>query len=157
MKGKAPAISKRIRRIFELNFIYKINKILGKYKYFLIDEFRTSKLCNRCENILKNIHHSREKVYNPELSTKRNPLKKPINMRYIIKNNKRVKSDKLIWGLLTCSNKCGLTHKGNQMDYKHNRDKNACLNMEKIIEHLRLNNKRPLNYTRNNGTLSSFI
>jgi len=38
MKGKSPAISKRIRKIFDR----------GKYMNFLIDEFRTSKLCNRC-------------------------------------------------------------------------------------------------------------
>lgn len=43
MKGKEPIICKKFRRIF---------KNAG-YKTYLINEFRTSKLCNKCHNELE--------------------------------------------------------------------------------------------------------
>jgi hypothetical protein len=43
MKGKEPVICKKIRRIFKN----------GGYKTLLINEFRTSKLCNGCNEELE--------------------------------------------------------------------------------------------------------
>jgi hypothetical protein len=43
MRGKEPTILKKIRRIFKN----------GCYKTYLINEFRTSKLCNCCNNKLE--------------------------------------------------------------------------------------------------------
>jgi transposase len=43
MKGLVPAVNKRFRRLF---------KNIG-YETFLINEFRTSKLCNCCNNELE--------------------------------------------------------------------------------------------------------
>ena len=76
--------------------------------------------------------------------------KHQFKVSYIVKKNERTKSDKLIWGLLTCTNKCGKLNE-NEINYYHNRDKNACQNMEKIVEHLRVHKERPKKYTRNNG------
>lgn len=39
MKGKEPIINRRIRKIFRNN----------GYDVYLINEFNTSKLCNKCE------------------------------------------------------------------------------------------------------------
>jgi len=39
MKGKEPIINRRIRKIFRNN----------GYEVYLINEFHTSKLCNKCE------------------------------------------------------------------------------------------------------------
>jgi len=145
MKGKSPAISKRIRKIFRR----------AQYKCFLIDEFRTSKLCNRCEGVLENQHYYRKREYIPDHSTKWNPYKYPFEIKELAsqsfskksQNNKYDQKSK-IWGLLTCNNKCGLTKNMRVMNYKHNRDRNSCLNMEKIVENLRLHKERPKNYKR---------
>jgi transposase len=56
MKGKEPTICKKFRRIF---------RNVG-YKTYLVNEFRTSKLCNCCneeiEKFLEN-HVKRSKIY----------------------------------------------------------------------------------------------
>jgi hypothetical protein len=77
MKGKEPIINRRIRKIFRNNG-YDIN---------LINEFNTSKLCNKCEE-----------VCSPYLKRKS-------------KNPKHNKKEKEVWGLTLCSNKkCELIH-----------------------------------------------
>ena len=68
-KGKEPTISKRIRKIFERN----------GYIVYLIDEYCTSKICNKCHNEVEK-------------------FKKKID-----KNGEEV----LKWGLVRCTNeKC---------------------------------------------------
>ena len=112
MKGKEPLISKRIRR--------KLRNV--KYDVFLINEFRTSILCNICEQKLKHFKYN---------ESKRNKTK-----------GKMVE----VWGLLQCSNCKVITKMGNQVSRKYNRDTNACLNMRKIVEHLMETKERPLRY-----------
>jgi len=82
------------------------------------------------------------------------PLKRRNKVKYLVKRNKKKNTDKKIWGLLTCLNKCGETKNHIKMNYKHNRDKNSCLNMEKIVEHIKEHNGRPKNYKRTTGKLS---
>ena len=77
MKGKEPIINRRIRKIFKNN----------GYDVYLINEFHTSKLCNKCEEICS-----------PFI------IRKSKNPKY---NGK----DKEVWGLTLCSNKkCELIH-----------------------------------------------
>jgi len=77
MKGKEPIINRRIRKIFRNN----------GYDVYLINEFHTSKLCNKCEE-----------VCSPYL-------------KRISKNPKHNKKEKEVWGLTLCSNKkCELIH-----------------------------------------------
>jgi hypothetical protein len=116
MKGKEPLISKRIRGCLRE----------AKYDVFLVNEFRTSKLCNKCE-------HNLEK------------FKKNISKRA-----KTVGEEVELWGLLRCSNlKCKVkTKEGNFKRTIVNRDDNAALNMRKIVENLIKNKKRPEKYCR---------
>jgi hypothetical protein len=105
MKGKEPTICKKFRRIF---------KNAG-YKTFLINEFRTSKLCNCCNNELE-MFLERES-HKPKLK----------------KENKK----ELVSGLLRCQSikpKCEIIH---------NRDKNAVQNMLNIVENIFSTGKRP--------------
>lgn len=67
MRGKEPTINKKIRKIFRLN----------GYKTYLINEFRTSKLCNNCENETKN---------------------------YLRRYSKKLSKYILVWGLVCCTN-----------------------------------------------------
>ena len=65
MKGKEPTICKRIRSIFRNN----------NYKVYLINEFRTSKLCHKCcsENehfIKRESHKPRDKKKHKIISEK---------------------------------------------------------------------------------------
>jgi len=77
MKGKEPIINRKIRRIF---------RNVG-YDVYLINEFRTSKLCYKCEEICS-----------------------PFLMRKS-KNPKHDGKEKEVWGLTLCSNKkCELIH-----------------------------------------------
>ena len=104
IKGKEPIINRRIRKIFRNN----------GYKVYMINEFRTSKLCNVCECCCS-----------PFLKRKSH---KPKDI------DKKTKKGKLIevWGLTLCENKkCSLIH---------NRDKNSSLNMYKITQSI-LNGK----------------
>jgi transposase len=113
-KGKEPTICRRIRKILRQN----------DYKVYLINEFRTSKLCYHCEEECENFLLR--------------PSKKP----------KHVKSDKLFlcWGLTRCtSEKCKLIH---------NRDKNATLNMYKIVMEILAGRKRPVKYCREKQSTS---
>jgi len=112
MKGKEPIINRRIRKIFRNN----------GYKVYMINEFRTSKLCNVCEcccsPFLKRESHKPKDI------------------------DKKTKKGKLIevWGLTLCENKnCSLIH---------NRDKNSALNMYKITQSILDGKGRPEKYCR---------
>ena len=88
----------------------------------MINEFRTSKLCNVCESncdtFLKRESHKPKDI------------------------NKNTKKGKIIevWGLTLCENKnCSLIH---------NRDKNSALNMYKITQSIYKGLGRPKEYCR---------
>jgi len=53
MKGSEPHISKRIKKIFVQN----------KYKLFEINEYNTSKLCNKCSCITENVEIQKKKIW----------------------------------------------------------------------------------------------
>ena len=111
-KGKEPIINRKIRKIFRQN----------NYEIYLINEFRTSKLCNNCcgecENFLKRESH------NPKHKNKETGKRKIIE----------------VWGLVRCTNeKCKLIH---------NRDKNSALNMYKITKSILNGLGRPKEYCR---------
>ena len=103
MKGIEPVICKKFRRIF---------KNPG-YKTFLVNEFRTSKLCNCCNNELE---HFLERE-----------SKKPKNKGKI----------EICHGLLRCQSVTP------QCKIIHNRDKNAVQNMLNIVKNIFLTGKRP--------------
>ena len=89
----------------------------------MINEYNTSKLCNKCEsNVIKNFY-------------------------------KRPLETKSVWGLVCCTNKtCVQAIRTNDIldgkykERKMNRDTNAVLNMKKIVESLIETNKRPSKY-----------
>ncbi len=119
MKGKEPIINRRIRKIFRNH----------KYQVFMINEFRTSKLCNVCESTC-------------DTFLKRES-KKPKDI------DKKTKKGKIIevWGLTLCENKnCSLIH---------NRDKNSALNMYKITQSIFEEKGRPEKYCREKKPLIS--
>jgi len=108
MKGLEPAVNKRFRRLF---------KNTG-YETYLINEFRTSKLCNCCNN---------------ELET------------FIMKPSKKPKTKGQLcqcFGLLRCKSVMP------QCKVIHNRDKNAVQNMLNIVESIFNTGKRPIKFTR---------
>jgi len=110
MKGKEPVILKKFRRIF---------KNAG-YKTFLINEFRTSKLCNCCHNELEKFLE--RESHKPKLKN----------------DNKK----ELVNGLLRCQSVKP------QCEIIHNRDKNAVQNMLYIVEIIFKSGKRPTIFTR---------
>ena len=105
MKGLEPVICKKFRRIF---------KNAG-YKTYLVNEFRTSKLCNCCNEELE---HFLER-----------PSQKP-------KLKKEGKTE-ICHGLLRCQS---VKHK---CEIFHNRDKNAVQNMLNIVNSVFDTGKRP--------------
>ena len=105
MKGKEPIICKKFRKIFRNT----------GYKTFLINEFRTSKLCNCCNEELE---HFLER-----------PSKKP----KLKKENKT----EICHGILRCQS---VKHKS---EIFHNRDKNAVQNMLNIVKSIFDTGKRP--------------
>ena len=103
MKGVEPVICKKFRRIF---------KNAG-YKTFLVNEYKTSMLCNCCHNELETFNER--------------PSKKP----------KRKGETEICHGLLRCQSvkpKCEIIH---------NRDKNAVQNMLEIVNSVFTLGKRP--------------
>jgi len=112
MKGKEPIINRRIRKIFRNN----------GYNVYKINEFRTSKLCNKCESNCDTFH-KRE-------SEKPKDLDKKTGKKKVIE----------VWGLTLCSN--------NKCSQIHNRDKNSALNMYKIVESIYRGEGRPKKYCR---------
>ncbi len=114
MKGKEPIINKRIKKIFRNN----------GYEVYMINEFRTSKICNvcgcNCGTFLK------RESKNPKHKDKMTSKQKIIE----------------VWGLTLCENKnCSLIH---------NRDKNSALNMYKITQSIYKGLGRPKIYCREN-------
>jgi len=107
VKGLESTISKSIIDIF----------IKNKYETYIIDEFRTSKLCNGCEN--------------------------PLSKWLYVKSNKPNSEGKMYKsnGILRCQSS---THLCNVI---HNRDKNAVKNMLKLVENYKLTGKRLLKYS----------
>lgn len=118
MKGIEPVICKRIRKIF---------KNAG-YLVYLINEFRTSKICNSCHEELDNF------------------LIRKSNKPRDIKKNKSI----LVHGLLRHEvvNPKGEQEHRRVCNIIHNRDKNAVQNMLHIIEHIKKTGKRPSLFKR---------
>lgn len=114
IKGCEPTILKRSRQLF---------KNAG-YPVYLVNEFRTSKLCNGC-------HGELEKFMVRESHRPRD-----------IKQHKKI----LVNGLLQCTSvkpKCELIH---------NRDKNAVQNMLYIVDNIVKNGERPKIFTRSENS-----
>lgn len=105
MKGKEPVICKKFRRIFRNS----------GYNTFLVNEFRTSKLCNCCNEELENFLER--------------PSQKP--------KLKKEKKIEICHGLLRCKS---VKHKS---EIFHNRDKNAVQNMLNIVKSILNTGKRP--------------
>jgi len=110
MKGKEPVICKKFRKIF---------KNAG-YETYLVNEFRTSKLCNCCHKEIEPF------------------LEKNSNKPKDIKNNKKI----ICHGLLRH------TDVKPQCEIIHNRDKNAVQNMLFIVDTIKKTGKRPLAFSR---------
>ncbi|ATZ80118.1 hypothetical protein BMW23_0056 [Bodo saltans virus] len=110
MKRKEPVICKKFRRIF---------KNAG-FMTFLINEFRTSMLCNGCkgelEKFMKRLSH-KPKMY---------------------KEGK----EELVHGLLRCQS---IKH---ECEIYHNRDKNSVQNMLNIVEYIFKHGIRPKEFSR---------
>jgi len=105
MKGKEPVICKKFRRIFRN----------AGYKTFLVNEFRTSKICNCCNGELEHF------------------LERPSQKPKLKKENKT----EICHGLLRCQS---VKHKS---EIFHNRDKNAVQNMLNIVKSVFDIGKRP--------------
>ena len=105
MKGKEPVICKKFRIIFRN----------AGYKTFLVNEFRTSKLCNCCNGELEHF------------------LERPSQKPKLKKENKT----EICHGLLRCQS---VKHKS---EIFHNRDKNAVQNMLNIVKSVFDTGKRP--------------
>jgi hypothetical protein len=105
MKGKEPVICKKFRRIFRN----------AGYTTFLVNEFRTSKLCNCCNEELEYF------------------LERPSKKPKLIKEGKT----EICHGLLRCKS---VKHKS---EIFHNRDKNAVQNMLNIVKSIIQTGKRP--------------
>jgi len=111
MKGKEPVICKKFRKIFRN----------AGYKTYLINEFRTSKLCNGCEEELE---------------------------KFLERESKRPKREgerEICHGILRCKS---VKHKS---EIFHNRDKNAVQNMLKIVKSVLEIGKRPDIFSRENS------
>ena len=109
MRGLEPTICKKFRRLFHH----------AGYKTFLVNEFRTSKLCNYCHDDLDKFHYR--------------PSKKP----KLLREGKT----ELCHGLLRCQSNehCSIIH---------NRDKNAAQNMLYIVQTVFSTGKRPAEFRR---------
>ncbi len=68
MKGKEPIINRRIRKIFRNH----------KYQVFMINEFRTSKLCNVCESTCDTF--LKRELHNPKHKDKKTNKQKIIEV-----------------------------------------------------------------------------
>ena len=114
IKGLEPTINKKFRRIFRN----------AGYETYLINEFRTSKLCNCCHNELEKFMER--------------PSKKPKSQGKVY----------FCHGILRCQSvkpKC---------DVIHNRDKNAVQNMLTIVESIFNTGQRPTKFCRETEDIS---
>jgi hypothetical protein len=110
MKGLEPVICRRFRKLFRN----------AGYKTYLVNEFRTSKLCNCCHQEIE-----------------------PFLTRESHRPNDYQTGRKItIHGLLS--------HKENKLNCEiiHNRDKNAVQNMLYIVKHIFEKGKRPEVFSR---------
>jgi hypothetical protein len=110
MKGLEPVICKRFRRLFRN----------AGYKTYMINEFRTSKLCNCCHKEIE-----------------------PFLIRDSHKpKDKKIEKKIVVNGLLS--------HKEDKRECEiiHNRDKNAVQNMLYIVKHIFETGKRPEAFSR---------
>ena len=128
MKGIEPIICKRIRKIF---------KNAG-YETYLINEYRTSKLCNNCRCELERFLIRENKK--PKKIVKDNFLRLDLSLDNSQPKHKGKKC--LVNGLLH--------HKDDKQNCKliHNRDKNAVQNMLKIVSYLKEKGRRPKIFRR---------
>ncbi|ATZ80148.1 DNA polymerase domain-containing protein [Bodo saltans virus] len=110
MRGKEPAICKKFRRIFKND----------GFMTFLINEFRTSMLCNECCEELEKFH--KRLSHKPKLF-------------------KEGKSE-LVHGLLRCQS---VKH---ECEVIHNRDKNSVQNMLNIVKSIFETGFRPKKFSR---------
>jgi hypothetical protein len=114
-KGKEPCITKRLKKLL---------KLFG-YNVYLINEYNTSKLCNKCHCEVENFLER--------------PSKKPKS------HDKNV----LVWGLVCCTNEdCKPNTKSKKKINEYgscvyNRDTNAVLNMLYVTKQLIKTGKRP--------------
>jgi transposase len=111
MKGVEPVINKKFRRIFRN----------AGYQTFLINEFKTSKLCNCCHNELEKFM----------IRQSNKPRDKKANKKCLV--NGLLHHDKDV------KPKCEIVH---------NRDKNAVQNMLNIITSLKTTGLRPKIFSR---------
>ena len=141
-----PIINRRIRKIFRNN----------GYEVYMINEFRTSMLCHRCEskcdNFLKRESNGLKPSRRNNDSGVSHPVMQSITERSekpeVFESHKPKDLDKKtgkrkvieVWGLTLCENKnCSLIH---------NRDKNSALNMYKIVESIYKGQGRPIKFRR---------
>ena len=110
MKGLEPVICKRFRRLFRN----------AGYKTHMINEFRTSKLCNCC--------HKEIEPFMTRLSHK--PKDNKIEKKILVNGLLSHKEDK------------------HECEIIHNRDKNAVQNMLYIVKHIFETGKRPEAFNR---------
>ena len=143
LKGNEPTINKKFRRLF----------VSRGYRMYLINEFRTSKLCNGCGNELEKFHY-REKSKKIEIVK----LKK-VESQQTSSSSTSTSSTNINWtsseikqsekvlchGLLRCN-----SSEGQNCQTKHNRDKNAVKNMLIIVKSLFETGKRPEKFRRGN-------
>jgi hypothetical protein len=117
MKGKEPVICKKFRKIFRN----------AGYKTYLINEFRTSKLCNGCEKELEKF------------------------MERESKRPRREGEREICHGILRCKS---VKH---ESEIVHNRDKNAVKNMLKIVKEIFDKGKRPDKFSRKSIVKNSYL
>jgi hypothetical protein len=119
MRGIEPTICKKIRRLFKN----------ANYETYLINEFRTSKLCNCCNGELD------------KFLIRQSHKPKDINI------NKKITVNGL------------LHHSDDKHTCKiiHNRDKNAVQNMLNIAKSIKETGKRPKAFSREEKTTQEFI
>jgi hypothetical protein len=120
------------------------------YKIYEIDEYYTSKLCSNCESETE-LFKEKEDHEKCDIC-RRNKLKEKLKLKgtkEICQGHKN-KEDHHKWGLKRCKSvKCLSQIYGEKQPYYcMNRDKNACLNFLKIIEHEIKTGKRPVKYRR---------
>lgn len=121
MKGLEPVINKKFRRIFRN----------AGYETYLINEFKTSKLCNCCQNELEKF------MVRQSNKPRDHKLNKKCLVNGLLHHDKDVKP------------KCEIVH---------NRDKNAVQNMLNIVTSLKTTGMRPKVFCREkeNATTNSF-
>jgi AraC-like DNA-binding protein len=128
MKYKEPTLGIGMRSLFRNN----------KYKVYLVDEFRTSCKCSKCNGGICE-----------KFMVRKNPRPKP--KKNIENQNKEIKYDemRLVHGLLRCKSGCGVW----------NRDRNGSSNIYKIAYQAIHNLERPSYLCRetksNQGSLPS--